>query len=147
MDGLAAEERNALACQLFVEIFGREEGFHLAASRESLITVAPASRGRRLLGPEWTLSVLASKFRIESEIRATGLTAEFASEEWSRRFDETGLPLFLIRKASSLLPFSSMSPKPLSRDNLIALHSKRAHRMPTACHSGSLRCNRAMPRG
>ncbi len=118
-------ELNALVCQRYSEFFGRGEVYHLSAGPESgrHITVAPEQRGRELLTPEWTYSAIAHRYGENGEVRATKLTSEFTFGDWVAMNGEVALPVFLLKKDSSLIPFTELGPKPSAGDTIIALYT------------------------
>ncbi|HEY1192160.1 MAG TPA: cation:proton antiporter [Gemmata sp.] len=117
------DELNALACQRFVEVFGRDEVYHLPAGRETgrLVTVAPEQRGREFLGPECTFTEVARRAGAAVEVRATTLSAEFGFAQWTERNGSAALPLVLVRSDRTIALFTASALRPVAGDTVIAL--------------------------
>jgi NhaP-type Na+/H+ or K+/H+ antiporter len=96
------DEVNALACQDFIDFFGRAEVYQLptkASSTERRESVATHRLGRLLFTVDLTYSRLAERFAQGATVKTTPLTAEFDYRAFRDRYTDTATVLFAVDEA------------------------------------------------
>lgn len=115
------DEVNAMACQEFVEFFGRAGVYQVApkpSDRDSHEPVSPHRRGRLLAHRELTYSRLQEHFVRGAAVKITQLTAEFTYQAFRSRHGENAVVLFTLDDTGKLTVATtdqSLAPRPGQR--------------------------------
>lgn len=99
------DEVNALACQEFVDFFGRAEVYQLptkASGTERREPVSTHRLGRLLFAVDLTYSRLAERFAHGATVKTTSLTAEFDYRAFRDRYKDTATVLFVLDEHGKL---------------------------------------------
>ena len=99
------DEVNALACQHYIELYGRASVFQLSFKRAGHArheSVSPNQRGRLIFdrGTSWTQ--LNEAFARGASVKATKLSEEFTYEDFRDRNGISAIPLFIITESKEL---------------------------------------------
>lgn len=121
------DEVNALACQEFLDFFGRAEVYQLptkAISTERREPVSTHRLGRRLFAVDLTYHRLAERFAEGATVKTTPLTAEFDYRAFRDRYADTATVLFSIDETGRVTIATVDSPlNPRPGHRLISLIS------------------------
>lgn len=101
----ANDEVNALSARHFVHLFGRENLFQLAQTREPTEGRAELSaevRARVLFGEEVTYAEMKRRFEEGAEFKATPLTEHFRFRDWRLEHGEDALPLLTVSSSGAV---------------------------------------------
>lgn len=99
------EEVNALAALHFREVFSNEEVYHLpgkAKNKKEGKQVPFSLRGRLLFGKNITFEYLSECFAKGAKVRAIKLTTDFDFEDYTNKFQNNFVPLFLVTEQKEL---------------------------------------------
>ena len=118
------DELNALACQRYIEEFGREGVYHLAfkATHGRHESVPADRRGRDLIGSTATFDSLTERLGAEPVVKATKLTEQFDFDAYRGVHNGTAVPVFVVAASGRVTPFAAaadVQPKP--GDTIISL--------------------------
>jgi NhaP-type Na+/H+ or K+/H+ antiporter len=101
----ANDEVNALSARHFVHLFGRENLFHLAQTREPEEGSAELSaevRARVLFGEDVTYREMERRWQEGAEYKATPLTEQFRFADWRREYGKEALPLLTVSSSGTV---------------------------------------------
>lgn len=119
------DEVNHLAALHFTEIFGRADVYQLASGSvktNNNDTVSIELTGRLLFGKDITFDHLIQKFRAGAEIKTTSITEEFSYLDYQNLYQDSALPLFLLKASQQLDIFATDNiPTPEPGDAIISL--------------------------
>lgn len=112
------DEVNALACQEFVDYFGRAGVYQLSTKPGGADRREPVSThrlGRLLFAVDLTYGRLAERFARGATVKTTPLTAEFDYGAFRQRYQDTAIVLFVVdenRKLTIATVDAPPSPRP-----------------------------------
>lgn len=129
------DEVNSLACLRFVEFFGREQTYQLpfdvARSEGRQEKVPSTQRGRFLFSPNLTYSRIEELRAKGAVFKTTRLTEEFTFADWTARYADRAVPLFLLKKNGELQVYApDVVRKPAPGDAILCLLSPEEDEAP-----------------
>ena len=129
------DEVNSLACLRFVEYFGREQTYQLpfdvGRSEGRQEKVPSTQRGRFLFSPNLTFSRIEELRAKGAVFKTTRLSNEFTFAEWTEKYADRAVPLFLLKKNGELQIYTpDVVRKPAAGDAILALLSPAQDESP-----------------
>jgi NhaP-type Na+/H+ or K+/H+ antiporter len=129
------DEVNSLACLRFVEFFGRQETYQLpfdvARSEGRQEKVPSTQRGRFLFSPNLTFSRIEELRAKGAVFKTTRLSGEFTFADWTAKYADRAVPLFLLKKNGELQVYTpDVVRKPAAGDAILALLSPAQDESP-----------------